>query len=848
MEPGELNAMLNSSDREERIVARRAVSDTPPQTHAHRHTPPTVFPPPPLFSPLPHGRTAILGSFPFSPHPPVPTPHHQPNHVQRIAARLAAKRESAEGGKNGEGERLEDIGVAKRQIGESKKRLARIKSAGSEDVSLVRVQQDDRENLRRVAEESRRQELRGKLLTEAEHSARRNATVAMRWADLFSVEVPQELYEEIERQRAQCNKITASKDKLIAEIKNELKAKDDEYVKSLKKQAEDIDQLLLHMGQQFKDLQGAYLEELEEIEQAFLSQRGELISANKGEINVLFEKRHTLEQAFMELMAERAEHYQTELERHRVNDAEEYNILKIRLETDVQNLEQHLEAMRATYQLNTEKLEYNYRVLVERDHENQSTISQQRRKIARQRESLLALKSRYADSDKKFQDENVRLTEEYRRVTEQFKDLQAKYRHFELADIRKFQEVWAMNEETVAAKVKRVLNADRVLHEQQMGLTWHAPSDDVFKPPEQLALDAAKKKRAAAAAAAKAAKAAAAAKAGEEGGEGGEGGEEGGEAGGEAEVDEADAEEENPFEQRLADPAYADFLAKLTDETGFLIEAKVHRAIDAARRAEADEAAAEAAEAAYAAAGGGGGGGGAPPRGGGGRGGSRRQPPDGCDRRRHGAAGGAPESRECPARAGGHRRARVRQPGGEPHRGGRGRRGGGWRGALHRQRHGGPRGGDPAPARVRGGRAARRLGARGEGAAAAAGRRGGRPGGGGEDAGGRGRASQDQGAAGAGVLGAHGERGRSQDVPRVGGAGALAHQVPQAAGLETKRPQRRAPASGAERGAARAAEPVPQLQDQRGAAGAAHAGHLMRGSDIYMCVCVCVCVTLRGAR
>ncbi len=34
-----------------------------------------------------------------------------------------------------------------------------------------------------------------------------------------------------------------------------------------------------------------------------------------------------------------------------------------RLETDVQNLEQHLEAMRATYQLNEEKLKYNYQVL-----------------------------------------------------------------------------------------------------------------------------------------------------------------------------------------------------------------------------------------------------------------------------------------------------------------------------------------------------------------------------------------------------------------------------------------------------------------------------------------------------
>ena len=62
-------------------------------------------------------------------------------------------------------------------------------------MTLVRVHQDDRENKRRIDEEARRQELRGKLLTEAEHSARRNATVAMRWADLFSVEVPQDLYE-----------------------------------------------------------------------------------------------------------------------------------------------------------------------------------------------------------------------------------------------------------------------------------------------------------------------------------------------------------------------------------------------------------------------------------------------------------------------------------------------------------------------------------------------------------------------------------------------------------------------------------------------------------------------------
>lgn len=138
----------------------------------------------------------------------------------------------------------------------------------------------------------------------------------------------------------------------------------------------------------------------------------------------LFEKRDKMEIDFMEKYLETAQDYHMQLEQLRVADAEEYNILKIRLETDIQNLEQHLEAMRATYQLNTEKLEYNYRVLVERDHENQSTINQQKRKVSRQRDVLSNLKSRCSDLDKRYQEENMRLSEEYKRTTERFRELQ----------------------------------------------------------------------------------------------------------------------------------------------------------------------------------------------------------------------------------------------------------------------------------------------------------------------------------------------------------------------------------------------------------------------------------------
>jgi hypothetical protein len=49
-----------------------------------------------------------------------------------------------------------------------------------------------------------------------------------------------------------------------------LKRKDDEFVKTLKRQAEDIDTLLQYMSRQFVEVQNTYKDELEQIEAAFL--------------------------------------------------------------------------------------------------------------------------------------------------------------------------------------------------------------------------------------------------------------------------------------------------------------------------------------------------------------------------------------------------------------------------------------------------------------------------------------------------------------------------------------------------------------------------------------------------
>jgi len=489
----------------------------------------------------------------------------------RIAARLKAKRE-AEDPSLIEPEPEPEPTAEETQVKTSKRALARLKAQGFDDVTDVKAVAVAREANRRGERDTRRVERRHRIEQERTETAQRDGEVAGEWDKLRKLKVAHELNVAIQAQKALCDEIISSKDALIAEMTEELDKEDEAYERNIRRQEEEVDETLRRMNARYNELSAAYVAEFDEIERVFLEERRAALEANKETLERLFKQRDDAEIKFMESTGDIADAYRTELEKHEADDAEEFSLLKIRLESDIGNLQRHLADMKSTYLLNAEKLEYNYRVLVERDHENAGTLQIQRRKIAKTREKLMKAKDSFAAMDKKFSDENMRLTDDHRRVTEQFKELEIKFRTFQANDRKKFKEVWAMKEEEMGRKVQRALDADRILHEQHLGMVWHAPSEDVFKHPEQLALEQARKKRAAAAEAARAS-------AGEEALSRDED---------EAALDDDDDEEENPFEQRMADPAYGNYLATLVDVFFFLVDPKAQRAVDAANASVAE--------------------------------------------------------------------------------------------------------------------------------------------------------------------------------------------------------------------------------------------------------------------
>ncbi|RYG98214.1 hypothetical protein EON65_51715, partial [archaeon] len=288
----------------------------------------------------------------------------------------------------------EDAGIDEAQINDNKSsvtgqqmvdeslvHLDKRKHSGLQQVTSIRVKTNDHEASRRIEDEDVKKNRLAKLQQEALTSAKANAAIEMKWAELLDKEIPQELHQEIQLQMAACNAIIKSKDELIADFQQQLRAKDEEYVRTLRQHAEDIDELLNRIRTEFHELQTEYEKALDDIEEAYLNERERIIEEHTAEIDSMFEQRRNKEVNYKENKQKTEEMYQKEVEELITRGADQHNKLKIELEMNIQALKQQLEEIRATYQLNTEKLDYNYRVLTELDVEKNAELARYKRRL-----------------------------------------------------------------------------------------------------------------------------------------------------------------------------------------------------------------------------------------------------------------------------------------------------------------------------------------------------------------------------------------------------------------------------------------------------------------------------------
>ncbi|XP_052547528.1 dynein regulatory complex protein 1 isoform X2 [Tympanuchus pallidicinctus] len=397
---------------------------------------------------------------------------------RRIAARLDAQRRQALGENEEPEEEAEEVGeerISHKQVEESRQKLAKLLFEGTRMVTDIQVAADLRETQRRAEQAELKLQRVEKLENEARTSADKFEEITSKWALAKEMTIPQELWQLLNQQQQLCTQLLEEKNKLIGELQQELKNKDEQYVQTIKKQSDDIHLLLERMEEQIRMMLKTYRHNVHQIEKAFELERRELLDNNRKKWEEAIQALNTKQLEYLYARVKKVEEYEKQLNQLRVQDEEEYNSMKIHLESDVQNLERQLQHMKAVYLVNQEKLEYNFQVLKKQDEENTIIRSQQKRKLNRLHSLLNNLRTKLVKQEKQFREENQSLAADCERITGQCKEVQRRMRHFAASDAEKFVKVWLMNEEEAKGLMRKALDADRIIHTQQLGLPWEEP-------------------------------------------------------------------------------------------------------------------------------------------------------------------------------------------------------------------------------------------------------------------------------------------------------------------------------------------------------------------------------------
>ncbi|XP_026702160.1 dynein regulatory complex protein 1, partial [Athene cunicularia] len=362
-----------------------------------------------------------------------------------------------------------------KHIEECRQRLAKLLFDGTQMVTNIRVAADLREMQRRAEEAELKLQRVEKLENEAKSSTYKFEEITSKWALATEMRIPQELWQLLNQQQQQCALLLEEKNKLICELQQELKNKDEQYMQAIKKQSDDIHLLLERMEEQIRLMLKTYRHKLLQIEKTFELERQQLLDNNRKKWEEAIQAYNARELEYLRARMRKVEEFEKQLNQLLVQDEEEYHSMKIQLENDVQNLERQLQQMKAVYQLTQEKLEYNLQVLKKRDEENTIIRYQQKRKLNRLHSLLNNLQTKLANQEKQFREENQSLADDCERITWQCKEVQRRMRHFAVTDAEKFTEVWLMNEEEAKGLMRKALDADHLIHTQQLGLPWEEP-------------------------------------------------------------------------------------------------------------------------------------------------------------------------------------------------------------------------------------------------------------------------------------------------------------------------------------------------------------------------------------
>ncbi|GAB1866000.1 UPF0407 protein CG10958 [Camponotus japonicus] len=368
-----------------------------------------------------------------------------------------------------------------KQIFASFEVLEKLSVEGDEVVSCVKVANDARELQRRREEQKIRRELLKTLEEDEQECLKRYKEINAKWSNILASKDPLDIHAEMEAQNAKCLEIMERKDAVIAQLRQELENADLKFVNDQKNQNEDIDLLINRMDNQMNIMAKAYRRELSLINDVIESERKVLLHHITEKWEALYKKLQEDSLAGLDRRKEIMREYEEEMKRVIIEHQEEFRTQKISFELEIQKLRQEVQNTKALCFMNIEKLDYSYAVLKQREDENAIVKNQQKRRINKLQDVINNLKKNYAELEENTRLEIQRLTDQVIKAHKNILDLVEKSNHFTSVNDKKYMQIWDMNAKNANELLDKILNIDKIIYEQALGLEWDPPEKTLLE-------------------------------------------------------------------------------------------------------------------------------------------------------------------------------------------------------------------------------------------------------------------------------------------------------------------------------------------------------------------------------
>lgn len=281
--------------------------------------------------------------------------------------------------------------------------------------------------------------LKARQEREEKYAATNSVKIHNQWRKVMRLAKVDELRKEVQIIAQNHEREVDRKDSIIQMLDRDLEEAEEQYQMAHRAHLMVMDSLLDLQHNRMKALETELEVQLKALEDEFENERSDITKNHTRKVKDLSDVMSTMEAEFSEKEAEARQDFESQREEIKNRNSEEYNVLKISLESTIEELEKHFEQAHQAYLVSTEGRTQMFRDLTKSDEASARRIEKKMRKLIRLQDSLAHWRTKIATNSREWEERNKSLRREKDSMARHYQKLKASMNRFRAGQLQRLK-------------------------------------------------------------------------------------------------------------------------------------------------------------------------------------------------------------------------------------------------------------------------------------------------------------------------------------------------------------------------------------------------------------------------